>query len=152
MFTLITKFDQVDAAAGIKSDVDAKWNGWGYMLIGAYIDDILCASNSQNLTTWLRCELENKFSKIKHSDLRWLLGMNIKVQPGLVSMDQELYCINVIERFRDYLMEFCSVNGKIKTRKAPAEAHTNSIRKVRSLELRYRYTRRQHLRTNAKAD
>ena len=124
LFTLITKFDGDDAKAGLKSDVDAKWDGWGYMILGAYIDDILCASNSQHLIGWVKAELENKFSKIKMQDLRWLLGMKITIARGLVSMDQYQYCINVIDRFRDYLMEFCSVNGVIKTSKIPAIAHT----------------------------
>ena len=125
LFTLITKFDEVDAKEGIKSDVDAKWNGFGYMLIGAYIDDVLCASNSTALTKWLQVELENKFKKVKVQDLRWLLGMSIQIDRGLVSMDQHQYCINVIERFRPFLLEFCSTQeGKIKTKKTPAIPNT----------------------------
>ena len=46
LFVLITRPDDRDRMEGKKSDIPPRWNGYGYIVVTTYIDDLPAASNS----------------------------------------------------------------------------------------------------------
>ena len=115
MFTLITKVD----------DAPSEWKGWGYITVLTYIDDVPAASNSDSLMSWLGDALKNRFRKVTDEPLRWFLANRVTIEKGIVSMDQEQYCLYIINKFRTYLERFFSnVDGSLKTRSVPMKPGT----------------------------
>ena len=72
----------------------------GYITVLTYIDDVPAASNSDTLMSWLGDALKNRFRKVTDEPLRWFLANRITIEKGVVSMDQEQYCLYIINNFR----------------------------------------------------
>ena len=110
MFTLITRID----------DAPPEWKGWGYITVLTYIDDVPVASNSDSLINWLGGALKSRFRKVTDEPLRWFLANRVKISRGTVSIDQEQYCLYIIDKFRTYLVRYYSnTNGSLKTKTTP---------------------------------
>ena len=111
-FTLITKV----------ADAPQEWNGYGYITVLTYVDDAPCGSNSDVLLDWLEAALKQRFRKVTAEPLRWFLSQRIVIERerGLVTVDQEQYCLLLIEKFRHYLVQhFSNADGTLKRVSVP---------------------------------
>ena len=122
LFVLITRPDDRGRMEGKKSDIPPQWNGYGYIVVTTYIDDLPAASNSVILLDWFERELKERFKKVSVSVLRWFLGMRCVIEPGRVSVDQGQYTACLIKKFESYLRTYCATsNGNIRWAKTPAD-------------------------------
>jgi len=72
------------------------------LILGVFVDDILCLSNSQDLITWFRSELANQFSITIKLNVYSFLGMQIYRDRSakLISLSQPGYISTLMEKFK----------------------------------------------------
>ena len=109
LFYLITKVD----------DVDDRWNGFGVSYVLCHVDDMPMASNSDQLMEWTTQQIKLEF-EIKVTMLDWFISLSIQVSKWKVSFDQAHYSLQLLEKFNDQLLKYCSNSkGEIITRDNP---------------------------------
>jgi hypothetical protein len=91
------------------------------ILLSLYVDDGLCATNSNSLYTQFLSDLQTKFNLSDQGDLSWYLGVSIdhNMARGVTTLSQELYIETLLKRFN---MEGCNPIA------TPAEPHSHLLR------------------------
>jgi len=72
------------------------------LILGVFVDDILCLSTSMDLITWFRTELANRFSITIKLNVDSFLGMQIfrDRSAKLISLSQPGYISTLIQKFK----------------------------------------------------
>ena len=70
--------------------------------------------------------LKSRFRKVTDEPLRWFLANRVKISRGIVSIDQEQYCLYIIDQFHYYLVRYYSnADGSISTLIITSSENTN---------------------------
>eukprot|EP00286_Rhodomonas_abbreviata_P023936 CAMPEP_0181300748 /NCGR_PEP_ID=MMETSP1101-20121128/7054_1 /TAXON_ID=46948 /ORGANISM="Rhodomonas abbreviata, Strain Caron Lab Isolate" /LENGTH=1661 /DNA_ID=CAMNT_0023406003 /DNA_START=190 /DNA_END=5176 /DNA_ORIENTATION=- len=90
------------------------------ILLSLYVDDGLCATNSQALYDTFLADLSRKFALSDQGELSWYLGVGIdhNLSTGVTTLSQEQFVETIIERFS---MQGC------KPVSTPAEPHSHLL-------------------------
>ncbi|CAL4127118.1 unnamed protein product, partial [Meganyctiphanes norvegica] len=64
-----------------------------------WVDDIIIAGSSEEAIVKFKENFGKKFKIKDLGILRWFLGIQFDVTPNIISMNQTLYCQNIINRF-----------------------------------------------------
>ena len=77
-----------------------KWKGQTLFLT-VYVDDIVFASSSEELRTWVMGELRKHFEVTDTGDLTWILNTSISqnLKAGTVSLSQKTYIEDMMNLF-----------------------------------------------------
>jgi hypothetical protein len=109
LFYLFTKAD----------DVDGRWDGFGVIYVICHVDDMPVASNSTSLLDWFEQQVKLEF-KITSTALDWFVGISIEISKFSVSYHQEHFVVQLLQKFKDLLLQFCgNGRGGIKTKSTP---------------------------------
>ncbi|CAL4153968.1 unnamed protein product, partial [Meganyctiphanes norvegica] len=69
------------------------------LIILIWVDDIIIAGSSEEAIVKFKENFGKKFKIKDLGILRWFLGIQFDVTPNIISMNQTLYCQNIINRF-----------------------------------------------------
>ena len=71
----------------------------GMLFLLIWVDDIIILSNSEDLLNSFKQTLTNKFKCKDMGQLKYFLGIEFKITPNNVSMNQNMYSNSILERF-----------------------------------------------------
>ena len=95
------------------ADVEDRYNGVGIIYVICHVDDCPVASNSQTLLDWFEKQFRKVF-EITVEPLDYFVSLSIEVTQTGVCFHQEHYVKQLLSKFNDYLVQFCSNgNGEI---------------------------------------
>lgn len=99
-------------------------HGHSYLLLLMYVDDILLASNSVELLTKVKSQLNNEFEMSDMGQPAYMLGVQIRRdrERGTISISQDKYISNILKRFgmMDAHPSRIPLTAGVKLEKAPA--------------------------------
>ena len=83
------------------------------VIMGIFVDDILCFGACSEMVKEVKAKLSTRFKVKDLGDARWVLGMRVQQLQGKITIDQENYKNDILNRFEDEIKD--AMRSKPKT-------------------------------------